>query len=71
MTIADDLVTQGQTWMLTVEAHIAGMGDGAIKTRLTRHAALVHRQMELMQIIAGENGVVRPYDGTAKPPQKP
>lgn len=71
MATADELVVQGRDWILAVEDHIANMDDGVAKTRLTRHASLVHRQMELMQTIAGENGVVQPYDGTVKPAPQP
>lgn len=71
MTTADELAAQGRDWILAVEAGIEAMDDGVAKTRLTRHASLVHRQMELMHTIASENGVAQPFDGGPKPPPQP
>lgn len=65
----DELAEQGGAWIRAVEAAVEALDDGPAKTRLRRHARLVHQQLELMRDIAAEGSLVQPFSGgDPKPP---
>lgn len=66
--IATELLDEGLSWYERAHAFVESMEDGPVKTRAARLLAVKHGAANALWDHLGEHGVVRPYDGTNKPP---
>lgn len=64
----NDLLDEGISWFERAHDFAETLPEGPMKTRARRLLAIQHAAANAVWDHLGEHGVVRPFDGTNKPP---
>ena len=64
----DDQLDAAIEWFRVAHETLDALPEGSVKTRGRRLLALHHAAGNALWDHLGDNGVVRPFDGTNKPP---
>lgn len=68
----DDVVSEFTALVTEMHARIDALGDGPVKTRAQRLAAVAHGALEALQDHLAQSGFVQPFSGgDPKPPPPP